>query len=99
MVLHERVPQSINGDSLGVIPSAGLFEVGPSLEDRVSLESVASAGTVDFYLLTEAAHSAWAAISARLASGAGVVFWIGGPAGAGKTPFLHLLEGVGARAR
>ena len=98
MVLHERVPQSINGDSLGLIPSAGLFEVGPPLEDRVSLESVASAGTVDFYLLTEAAHAAWAAISASLASGAGAIFWIGGPAGAGKTHFLNYMMALEERA-
>jgi hypothetical protein len=59
---------------------------------------VPGAGTVDFYLLTEAANRAWAAISASLAAGAGAVFWIGGPAGAGKTHFLNYVLALEERA-
>ena len=90
MAVHERAPQPINRGSL--------IEFGPPLADRASLESVPGAGTVEFYLLTEAANRAWAAISASLASGAGAVFWLGGPAGAGKTHFLNYLMALEERA-
>jgi hypothetical protein len=94
MAVHERVPQPIDDASSG----ASLIEFGPPLADRASLESVPGAGTVDFYLLTEAANRAWAAISASLAAGAGAVFWIGGPAGAGKTHFLNYVLALEERA-
>jgi len=94
MAVHERVPQPIDDAS----SSGSLIEFGPPLADRASLESVPGAGTVDFYLLTEAANRAWAAISASLASGAGAVFWIGGPAGAGKTHFLNYVLALEERA-
>ena len=55
-------------------------------------------GTVEFYLLTEAANRAWAAISASLASGVGEVFWISGPPGAGKTHFLNYVMALEERA-
>src|SRR5271156_2600790 len=90
MAVHERVRLPINGGSS--------IEFGPSLADRASLESVPGAGTVEFYLLTEAANRSWAAISARLASGVGAVFWISGPAGAGKTHFLNYVLALEERA-
>jgi len=77
---------------------ASSIEFGPSLADRASLEAVPGAGTVEFYLLTAAANRAWAAISASIASRAGAVFWIGGPAGAGKTHFLNYVLALEERA-
>ena len=94
MAVHERAPQPINVSGLG----SGLIEFGPPMADRASLESVPGAGTVEFYLLTEAASRAWAAISASLASGAGAIFWIGGRAGAGKTHFLNYVMALEERA-
>ena len=94
MAVHERAPQPIDGASSG----GRSIELGPPVADRASLESAPGAGTVEFYLLTEAANRAWAAISASLASGAGAVFWIGGPAGAGKTHFLNYLMALEERA-
>lgn len=90
MAVHERAPLAANGGSL--------IELGPPVADRASLESTAGAGTVEFYLLTEAASRAWATISARLASGEGAVFWIGGSSGAGKTHFLNYLTALEERA-
>jgi hypothetical protein len=90
MAVHERARQPIE--------SGGLIEFGPPVADRAALESVPGAGTVEFYLLTEAASRAWAVISAGLASGAGAVFWIGGPSGAGKTHFLNYVMALEERA-
>jgi len=98
MAVHERVPQPIDGGSSGGSLGASLIEFGPPLADRASLESVPDAGTVEFYMLTQAANRAWAAISASLASGAGAVFWIGGPAGVGKTHFLNYVLALEERA-
>jgi hypothetical protein len=90
MAVHERARQPIE--------SGGLIEFGPPVADRVSLESAPGAGTIEFYLLTEAASRAWAAISASLASGTGAIFWIGGPSGAGKTHFLNYVMALEERA-
>src|ERR1700677_1452666 len=90
MATHSRVSQSING--------AGLIELGPPAAERAPLESAPGADVVEFYFLTEAANRAWAAISARLASGTGAVFWIGGPAGTGKTHFLNYVLALEERA-
>jgi hypothetical protein len=90
MATHSRVSQPING--------AGLIELGPPAAERAPLESAPGADVVEFYFLTEAANRAWAAISARLASGTGAVFWIGGPAGAGKTHFLNYVLALEERA-
>jgi hypothetical protein len=85
-------------DARQPIESSGLIEFGPPVEDRALLGSVPGAGSVEFYLLTEAASHAWATISASLAAGVGAVFWIGGPAGAGKTLFLNYLLALEERA-
>jgi hypothetical protein len=90
MAVHERARQPIE--------SGGLIEFGPPVVDRAALESVPGAGTVEFYLLTEAASRAWAAVSARLASAVGAIFWIGGPSGAGKTHFLNYVMALEERA-
>ncbi len=93
MAMNERAPEPVNISAL-----SSLIEFGPQVADRASLESMPRVGTVEFYLLTEAANRAWAAVSARVASGAGAVFWIGGPAGAGKTHFLNYVMALEERA-
>ncbi|HZZ09040.1 MAG TPA: hypothetical protein VFE43_10885 [Candidatus Binataceae bacterium] len=90
MAVQERTPQPISGGSF--------IEFGPQIADRAALESAPGAGTIEFYLLTEAAHRSWAAVSASLGSGAGAVFWIGGPSGTGKTHFLNYLMALEERA-
>jgi hypothetical protein len=94
MAVNERAPLPVDGASSG----GGSIEFGPPVADRASLESMPGAGTVESYLLTEAASRAWAAIGASLASGAGAVVWIGGPAGAGKTHFLNYVMALEERA-
>ena len=90
MAVQERTPQPISGGSF--------IEFGPPVADRAALESAPGAGTIEFYLLTEAAHRSWATVNASLGSGAGAVFWIGGPSGAGKTHFLNYLMALEERA-
>jgi hypothetical protein len=75
-----------------------VFELGPPMVERASLESVPSAGSVEFYFLTAAAERAWAATNAARTRGAGALFWIGGPAGAGKTHFLNYVLALEERA-
>jgi hypothetical protein len=98
MAMHERAPRSIDGASSAAGSASAWIELGPPPAERVSLESVPNASTVEFYLLTESAHRAWATIGASLASGAGAVFWVGGRAGAGKTHFLNYLMALEERA-
>ena len=61
MAVIEGASQPGNVYSLG----GNLIEIGPPVTDRASLESVPGAGTAEFFLLTEAANRAWAAISKR----------------------------------
>lgn len=84
----------------GAMRPAGhrVFELGPPVADRASLEPEASAAAVEFYFLTAAAERAWAAITARRASSGGALFWIRGPAGAGKTHFLNYILALDDRA-
>jgi hypothetical protein len=102
MAMHESVPRRIDSSSSNAASQAASgtapIEFGPPPAERATLESAPVASTVEFYLLTEAAHRAWAAVSASLASGAGALFWIGGPAGAGKTHFLNYLMALEERA-
>jgi hypothetical protein len=75
-----------------------LFELGPPIVERASLEPAPSADAVEFYFLTAAAQRAWAAISAARARGARALFWIGGPPGSGKTHFLNYVLALEERA-
>src|ERR1700731_3942023 len=86
MAVQERTPQPISGGSF--------IQLGPPAADP----GAPGAGRIEFYLLTEAAHSSWATVSASLGSGAGAVFWIGGPSGAGKTHFLNYPMALEERA-
>jgi hypothetical protein len=73
------------------------FELGPPMAERATLELEPSAAAVEFYLLTAAAERAWAAINDRREE-RGALFWIHGPAGAGKTHFLNYVLALEERA-
>src|SRR6202790_2649674 len=62
------------------------------------LEKVPAAATVSTYVFTRGASRAWEAINGHLAGGRGALFWITGPAGAGKTHFLNYVLALSARA-
>jgi len=94
MAATERAPQPVNLPG----PLATLIELGAPVADRIALESVASAGIIDFYLLTEAATRAWFAISSSQTSNVNRVFSVSGPAGAGKTHFLNYVTALEERA-
>src|SRR5690242_493660 len=94
MASLERSSQPVSRASVAI----SSIEFGPPVADRASVEPTPSADTLKFYLLTEAASRSWAAIARSLASGAGEVFWIGGPAGVGKTHFLNYVMALEERA-
>lgn len=52
------------------------------------LETTPRASIVASYVLTRAAERSWEVLNQHLAEPQGAVFWIGGPAGCGKTHFL-----------
>jgi hypothetical protein len=73
-------------------------ELGPEVAARMPLATEPAAATVGAYVLTRGAGRAWEAINSHLASARGALFWIGGPAGAGKTHFLNYVMALSARA-
>jgi len=73
-------------------------EIGPEIAERMPLAEEPSAATVATYVLTRGSSRAWEAINAHLAGGRGALFWIAGPAGAGKTHFLNYVLALSARA-
>jgi hypothetical protein len=54
--------------------------------------------TVACYWMTRGAQRAWQAINHQLEDPHGALFWIGGPAAAGKTHFLNYVIALGLRA-
>src|SRR6516165_10233380 len=94
MAATERAPQPVNPPG----SLANVIEFGPPVADRIALESAPSAATIDFYLLTEAATRAWGAISASQTSNVSRIFWVSGPAAAGKTHFLNYVMALEERA-
>lgn len=68
----------------------------------MKFEAEPKAQTVGCYVLTDAATRAWEVINRGASSAAGSFFWIGGPAGVGKTHFLNyvlsLERSTGARS-
>ncbi len=64
------------------------FELEPPAPERLELETSPRVSTVASYVLTRAAERSWEIINQHLAEPQGAVFWIGGPAGCGKTHFL-----------
>jgi hypothetical protein len=73
-------------------------EIGPEVAARMPLAAEPAAATVATYVLTRGSSRAWEAINSHLAGGRGALFWIAGPAGAGKTHFLNYVLALSARA-
>jgi len=73
-------------------------EIGPEVAERMALAEEPDAATVASYVLTRGASRAWQAINGQLAGTQGALFWIAGPAGAGKTHFLNYVLALSARA-
>jgi hypothetical protein len=71
------------------LPSGGYVAPVARIADRLDLEVSPRAETIEAYGLTRAAGKSWHAINLHLESDAGVLFWIRGPAGCGKTHFLN----------
>ncbi|HYL57452.1 MAG TPA: hypothetical protein VEU51_01175 [Candidatus Acidoferrales bacterium] len=66
--------------------------------ERLDLETSPRLETVATYVFTRASERSWQALNRHLANGAGSVFWIGGPAGCGKTHFLNYAIALQSRA-
>ena len=64
------------------------FELEPPAPERLQLETSPRVSTVASYVFTHAAERSWELLNQHLAQAQGAVFWIGGPAGCGKTHFL-----------
>jgi hypothetical protein len=77
--------------------AAELFAIGPEIAARARLAETADAAAVRDFVVTRSADRAWSAINQQLAAERGGLFWIGGPAGAGKTHFLNYVTALNAR--
>src|SRR5208282_2877910 len=74
------------------------FELEPPAPERLRLETSPRVSTVASYVLTRAAERSWQVLNQHLAEPHGAVFWIGGPAGCGKTHFLDYVIALQRRA-
>jgi len=74
------------------------FELEPPAPERLRLETTPRVSTVASYVLTRAAERSWEVLNQHLAEPQGAVFWIGGPAGCGKTHFLDYVIALQRRA-
>ncbi len=72
-------------------PSANLSSSGRWSFDRIAIEAKPGLEIIGCYVLTRGAERALQAIDRRLNESRGGLFWIGGPAGSGKTHFLNYL--------
>jgi hypothetical protein len=70
-------------------PDAHPYTLEPPVADRMALETAPRERTVDCYIVTRAAQRTLSLLSERLETGVGEFFWLGDPAGAGKTHFLN----------
>jgi len=64
------------------------FELEPLAPDRLELQTSPRVSTVASYVFTRAAERSWEVLNQHLEESQGGAFWIGGPAGCGKTHFL-----------
>src|ERR1700676_1871114 len=64
------------------------FELEPPEVERLELQTSPRVSTVASYVFTRAAERSWQLLNQHLEGPQGGVFWIGGPAGCGKTHFL-----------
>lgn len=74
------------------------FELEPPAPERLRLETTPRVSTVASYVFTRAAERSWEVLNQHLAEPQGAVFWIGGPAGCGKTHFLDYVIALQRRA-
>src|SRR5271154_6412130 len=74
------------------------FEIEPPAPDRMQLQAARRAQTVASFVFTQAAERSWEILNQHLGEAEGGVFWIGGPAGCGKTHFLNYVMALQRRA-
>jgi len=74
------------------------IELQPPAAERLELETAPRAETVQSFVLTRAAERSWQSINRHLGEPHGALFWIGGPAGCGKTHFLNYVLALAMRA-
>src|SRR5271170_1933812 len=74
------------------------FELEPPAPERLELETSPRIATVASYVFTRAAERSWQVLNQHLEEPHGSVFWIGGPAGCGKTHFLNYVMALQRRA-
>ena len=74
------------------------FELEPPALERLELQTSPRVATVASYVFTRAAERSWEVLNQHLEAPQGGVFWIGGPAGCGKTHFLDYVIALQRRA-
>src|SRR5208282_479560 len=74
------------------------FELEPPAPERLELQTSPRVSTVASYVFTRAAERSWELLNEHLEGPQGGVFWIGGPAGCGKTHFLDYVIALQRRA-
>ncbi len=89
--------ESAKGDGRRASPRRW-FELEPPAPERLQLETSPRVSTVASYVLTRAAERSWEVLNQHLAEPQGGLFWIGGPAGCGKTHFLDYVIALQSRA-
>ncbi len=80
------------------LPLREALVIAPPVVERLALEKKPRAITVSSYFPTRAARRALQRINRELSERTGKVFWISGPAGAGKTHFLNYVLALEERA-
>jgi hypothetical protein len=75
-----------------------LYKLESPGPDRRDLETSPRIDTVASYVFTRASERSWEVLNRHLAADSGAVFWIGGPAGCGKTHFLNYTIALQSRA-
>src|ERR1700749_2011612 len=75
-----------------------LIKIAAKIPDRALLEDKPDATAITYFFITNAARRAWEAINQQLNNSRGALFWLGGPAGSGKTHFLNYVLGLSQRA-
>jgi ABC-type molybdenum transport system ATPase subunit/photorepair protein PhrA len=75
-----------------------LVKISAKIPDRARLEDKPDASAITYFFITDAARRVWGAINQQLNNSRGALFWLGGPAGSGKTHFLNYVLGLSQRA-
>jgi hypothetical protein len=90
--------ESENGATRARAGARRWFELEPSAPERLELQTSPRIATVASYVFTRASERSWQKLNQHLEGPQGGVFWIGGPAGCGKTHFLNYVIALQARA-